>query len=38
MKKEYSSPQFEVENLEIEDVITSSSGEPGLELGDENNV
>jgi|LSQX01.3.fsa_nt_gb hypothetical protein len=38
MKKDYSSPQFEAETLEIENVITSSSGEPGLDLGDENDV
>jgi len=38
MKKEYNTPQFEAEALEIEDVITSSSGEPGLDIGDENDV
>ncbi len=38
MKKEYNAPQFEAEALEIEDVITASSGDPGLELGDDIDV
>ncbi len=35
MKKEYLTPTFEAEKLEIRDVITTSSEDPGFEIGDE---